>query len=183
MAHSINGDTVSECSEASTLIDGSVISTVPDRHGFLGIPMSIRPRAWLYICGGHQLMTHNPGRYEECLRAPGEAKSLEDIKKDIHRQFPTHEMFNSEDKPGQHELLNVLKAYTVNNPEIGYCQAQAPVAAFLLMHMPAEQAFWCLVSISNKYLQDYYSPDMEVVQRDGSSKEGISPSLSASQKS
>ncbi|KAH1011003.1 hypothetical protein HUJ04_000446 [Dendroctonus ponderosae] len=145
MAHSINGDTVSECSEASTLIDGSVISTVPDRHGFLGIPMSIRPRAWLYICGGHQLMTHNPGRYEECLRAPGEAKSLEDIKKDIHRQFPTHEMFNSEDKPGQHELLNVLKAYTVNNPEIGYCQAQAPVAAFLLMHMPAEQAFWCLL--------------------------------------
>lgn len=36
MALSVNGDTVSECSEASTLIDGSVISTVPDRHGFLG---------------------------------------------------------------------------------------------------------------------------------------------------
>lgn len=67
----------------------------------------------------------------------------------------------------QHELFNVLKAYTVINPDIGYCQAQAPVAAFLLMHMPAEQAFWCLVSISDKYLQDYYSPNMEVVQRDG----------------
>lgn len=61
----------------------------------------------------------------------------------------------------------MLKAYTVINPDIGYCQAQAPVAAFLLMHMPAEQAFWCLVSISDKYLQDYYSPNMEVVQRDG----------------
>lgn len=31
-------DTISECSVASTLIDGSVISTVPDRHGFLGGP-------------------------------------------------------------------------------------------------------------------------------------------------
>lgn len=40
MAHSINfanADTISECSEASTLIDGSVISNVPDRHGFLGL--------------------------------------------------------------------------------------------------------------------------------------------------
>lgn len=34
--NSANADTISECSEASTLIDGSVISTVPDRHGFLG---------------------------------------------------------------------------------------------------------------------------------------------------
>lgn len=67
----------------------------------------------------------------------------------------------------QQELFNVLKAYTIHFPDIGYCQAQAPVAAFLLMHMPAVQAFWCLVSISNKYLENYYSPAMEVVQRDG----------------
>lgn len=36
MASSMNADTISECSEASTLLDGSIISTVPDRHGFLG---------------------------------------------------------------------------------------------------------------------------------------------------
>lgn len=29
-------DATSVCSDASTLLDGSVISTVPDRHGFLG---------------------------------------------------------------------------------------------------------------------------------------------------
>ncbi len=34
---------------------------------------------------------------------------------------------------------------------------QAPIAAVLLMHMPAEQAFWCLVSICEKYLPGYYS--------------------------
>lgn len=32
----------------------------------------------------------------------------------------------------------MLKAYTVHRPEEGYCQAQAPIAAVLLMHMPAE---------------------------------------------
>ena len=57
----------------------------------------------------------------------------------------------------QEDLFRVLKAYTIHNPTDGYCQAQAPVAAVLLMHMPAEQAFWCLVSICEKYLPGYYS--------------------------
>lgn len=57
----------------------------------------------------------------------------------------------------QEDLFKVLKAYVVHNPVDGYCQAQAPIAAVLLMHMPAEQAFWCLVSICEKYLPGYYS--------------------------
>jgi len=32
----------------------------------------------------------------------------------------------------------VLKAYTLYRPEQGYCQAQGPVAAVLLMHLPPE---------------------------------------------
>ncbi|KAL3270939.1 hypothetical protein HHI36_021444 [Cryptolaemus montrouzieri] len=71
------------------------------------------------------------------------------------------------------ELFNVLKAYTIQNPKIGYCQAQAPVAAFLLMHMPAEQAFWCLISVSDKYLENYYSPSVEVIQRDALILQGL----------
>jgi TBC1 domain family member 10 len=55
----------------------------------------------------------------------------------------------------------------VLDPEIGYCQAQAPLAAFLLMHMPAEQAFWCLVSVCHKYLNGYYSHGMQQLQLDG----------------
>ncbi|KAL3270938.1 hypothetical protein HHI36_021443 [Cryptolaemus montrouzieri] len=222
MASSFNADAVSTCSEASTLVDGSVISNVPDRHGFFGgtqysteprqgpppetvlrrekkwlkmlslwnfymdknytkirercrkgIPMSIRPKAWLYLCGGRILMEKYPNKYDDCLRDMGDQKCIDDIKKDLHRQFPTHEMFSSDDKPGIQELFNVLKAYTIQNPKIGYCQAQAPVAAFLLMHMPAEQAFWCLVSVSDKYLENYYSPSMEVIQRDALILQGL----------
>lgn len=67
---------------------------------YLGIPMSIRPRAWLYLCGGKVLMDKHPNIYATCLAAKGDSKFIEEIKKDIHRQFPMHEMFNSEDKPG-----------------------------------------------------------------------------------
>lgn len=38
----------------------------------------------------------------------------------------------------QQGLLQVLKAYTLYRPEQGYCQAQGPVAAVLLMHLPPE---------------------------------------------
>lgn len=61
-------------------------------------------------------------------------------------------MFVDEGKHGQKELFNVLKAYSLLNPKVGYCQAQAPIAAFLLMHMPAEEAFWCFVSVCDKYV-------------------------------
>ncbi|XP_028626882.1 carabin isoform X2 [Grammomys surdaster] len=66
----------------------------------------------------------------------------------------------------QQGLLQVLKAYTLYRPEQGYCQAQGPVAAVLLMHLPPEEAFWCLVQICEVYLPGYYGPHMEAVQLD-----------------
>ena len=63
---------------------------------------------------------------------------VEDIDKDLDRQFPFHEMFAKKGGNGQQDLRDVLHAYAVYNPGDGYCQAQAPIAAVLLMHMPAE---------------------------------------------
>lgn len=46
----------------------------------------------------------------------------------------------------QQDLYRILKAYTIYRPDEGYCQAQAPVAAVLLMHMPAEVSTpWALL--------------------------------------
>ena len=64
----------------------------------------------------------------------------------------------------------MLKAYSIHNPVDGYCQAQAPIAAVLLMHMPAEQAFWCLVSICEKYLPGYYSVGLVCVYWENTQK-------------
>lgn len=132
-----------------------------------GIPPSMRAKAWLYLSGGKFLLEHNQGRYENYLSQPGNLQSLEEIRKDLDRQFPFHELFIARDGHGQEDLFSILKAYTVHNPADGYCQAQAPLAAVLLMHMPAEHAFWCFVSVCEKYLPGYYSPGLEAIQLDG----------------
>lgn len=115
-----------------------------------GIPQSVRPRAWFHLSGAYLLAKKHENMYEDLLKEPGNEHIIEEIRKDQHRQFPFHEMFLDEDKPGQKELFNVLKAYSVLNPKVGYCQAQAPIAAFLLMHMPAKDAFWCFVSVCDR---------------------------------
>lgn len=132
-----------------------------------GIPPALRARAWQYLCGSKFLMDHNKGRFESYLQQTGDSRCIDDIKKDLHRQFPFHEMFQAKGGHGQDDLFRILKAYTIHNPVDGYCQAQAPIAAILLMHMPAEQAFWCLVSICEKYLPGYYSAGLEAVKVDG----------------
>ncbi|XP_029462653.1 TBC1 domain family member 10B [Rhinatrema bivittatum] len=132
-----------------------------------GIPSSLRAKAWQFLSNSKELLEKNPGKFEELERCPGEPKWLDVIEKDLHRQFPFHEMFAARGGHGQQDLYRILKAYTIYRPDEGYCQAQAPVAAVLLMHMPAEQAFWCLVQICEKYLPGYYSAGLEAIQLDG----------------
>uniref|UniRef100_A0A9J7X6E7 TBC1 domain family, member 10b n=1 Tax=Cyprinus carpio carpio TaxID=630221 RepID=A0A9J7X6E7_CYPCA len=132
-----------------------------------GIPCSLRSKAWQLLSNSQELLDSNPGKFEELEQEQGDPKWLDIIEKDLHRQFPFHEMFAARGGHGQQDLYRILKAYTVYRPDEGYCQAQAPVAAVLLMHMPAEQAFWCLVQICEKYLPGYYSAGLEAIQLDG----------------
>lgn len=132
-----------------------------------GIPPSLRGRAWLYLTGGKVKREQNMGKFQELDNQLGDSKWVDIIERDLHRQFPFHEMFSARGGHGQQDLLRVLKAYTLYRPEEGYCQAQAPIAAVLLMHMPAEDAFWVLVQICEKYLPGYYSTGLEAIQVDG----------------
>lgn len=132
-----------------------------------GIPPSLRGRAWLYLTGGKVKREQNQGRFQHFDEQPGDPKWVDIIERDLHRQFPFHEMFAARGGHGQQDLFRVLKAYSLYRPEEGYCQAQAPIAAVLLMHMPAEDAFWVLVQICEKYLPGYYSTGLEAIQLDG----------------
>ncbi|KAL7863645.1 hypothetical protein SRHO_G00126290 [Serrasalmus rhombeus] len=128
-----------------------------------GIPASVRAKCWPLLCGATHRKEKNQELYKTLDSAPGQQSWIDVIKRDTDRQFPFHEMFLNKDSHGQQGLLRVLKAYTQFRPEEGYCQAQGPVAAVLLMNMPMEEAFWCLVQISELYLPGYYSPLLEGV--------------------
>ncbi|XP_071850227.1 uncharacterized protein [Apostichopus japonicus] len=132
-----------------------------------GIPSSLRARAWQRLCGGKKLMEKNKLTFQELDKQKGDPKWVEIIVKDLDRQFPFHEMFREKGGTGQQDLFRLLKAYSLYNPRDGYCQAMAPVAGVLLMHMTAEEAFWCFVQICDRYLTGYYSPGLEAVQVDG----------------
>lgn len=127
-----------------------------------GIPRSCRGRAWQLLTGAEQrrLTEEQRGvRYGDLAKQPGVQKWLTAIQNDVTRQFPEHEMFAQRGGFGQTDLFDLLKAYTIMFPIEGYCQAQAPVACILLMHMPVEHAFWCFVQICdrNSLLGGYYS--------------------------
>ncbi|XP_071362843.1 ecotropic viral integration site 5 ortholog [Trachinotus anak] len=128
-----------------------------------GIPASLRAKCWPLLCAATIRMKQNENLYESLDSQPALQSWVDVIERDLDRQFPFHEMFLSKDGHGQRGLFRVLKAYTQYQPEEGYCQAQGPVAAVLLMNMPAEEAFWCLVQISEQYLPGYYSPLLEGV--------------------
>ncbi|XP_016311567.1 uncharacterized protein LOC107665268 [Sinocyclocheilus anshuiensis] len=128
-----------------------------------GIPASVRAKGWPLLCGAKDRKEKSQELYKRLVEAPDHQGWTDIIKRDTDRQFPFHEMFQSKDGHGQKDLLEVLKAYTQYRPDEGYCQAQGPVAAVLLMNMPAEEVFWCLAQISELYLPGYYSPLLEGV--------------------
>ena len=50
---------------------------------------------------------------------------------------------------GQASLRRVLRAYSIYDPEVGYCQGMNFIAGMFITFMPEEQAFWMLVAIMN----------------------------------
>lgn len=51
------------------------------------------------------------------------------------RTFPGHPYFSPQLGPGQLALFNLLKAYSLLDKEVGYCQGLSFVAGVLLMHV------------------------------------------------
>ena len=57
------------------------------------------------------------------------------IRRDIARTYPEHEFFKKKDGVGQESLFNVMKAYSIHDREVGYCQGSAFIVGLLLMQV------------------------------------------------
>lgn len=130
-----------------------------------GIPEALRGRVWSHLAGSSQMLLNNPGAYHQLLQA-AHVPCEETIARDIGRTFPRHSLFCDRSSLGQCALMNVLKAYSLHDPEVGYCQGMGFLSAMFLCYMPEQQAFWLLVACLNhkRYgLADLYRPRMPKV--------------------
>ncbi|KAK9843314.1 hypothetical protein WJX74_010233 [Apatococcus lobatus] len=102
-------------------------------------------------------------RYNTLLQISiGQEEVDEIITRDINRTFPEHPQFGFQQ--GQQALFRVLKAYSLHDLEVGYCQGMAFVAGLLLMYVPEEPAFRIacrLMSLKGPNLRILYLPGME----------------------
>ena len=142
------------------------------RRCYKGIPHSLRGKVWTFFSGswfvvGISKDRHQKTNFEDYLRERIPDEVSEQIDRDLHRQFPEHEMFRVYSEIGTSELRRVLRAYASYAPEIGYCQGQGPVAATLLMHMTAEEAFWTMKQMIDFYgLGGYYKEGLVALKVD-----------------
>lgn len=81
------------------------------------------------------------------------------------RTFPSHPYFAAQLGHGQLCLFNILKAYSLLDEEVGYCQGLSFVAGILLMHMKETEAFDTLRFILyTLQVRRQYKPDMQELQ-------------------
>lgn len=131
----------------------------------IGFPSRIRGELWETFAGSltdRFFSSQNIGSksYKQYLDdlVNMESFSFEEIEKDLRRSLPEYPAYQNEE--GINSLRNVLMAYTLKDPEVGYCQAMNIIVAVLLLYVDEEQAFWLLSSICERYLPAYYYPTM-----------------------
>lgn len=90
------------------------------------------------------------------------------ISRDLGRTFPKLSYFQesrSTGGVGQENLFNVVKAYSLYDPDVGYTQGLQFIVGPLLLNMPDEEAFCVLVRLMKSYdLRSHYTNDMPGLQ-------------------
>eukprot|EP01114_Cavostelium_apophysatum_P000388 TRINITY_DN10356_c0_g1_i1.p1 TRINITY_DN10356_c0_g1~~TRINITY_DN10356_c0_g1_i1.p1 ORF type:complete len:545 (+),score=97.89 TRINITY_DN10356_c0_g1_i1:60-1694(+) len=77
------------------------------------------------------------------------------IKVDVPRTFPSlDEICSHFTSTFYEELTQVLEAYIIFKPSVGYAQGMSYVAGMLLLHMDTFEAFMCLANLLNNHFFD-----------------------------
>ncbi|XP_075063027.1 EVI5-like protein isoform X4 [Mixophyes fleayi] len=122
-----------------------------------GIPHHFRAMVWQMLCNATDMPVKK--QYADLLRMSSPCEKL--IRRDIARTYPEHDFFRGQDSLGQEGLFNVMKAYSLIDREVGYCQGSAFIVGLLLMQMPEEEAFCVFVRLMQEYrLRELFKPSM-----------------------
>ncbi|KAM7154512.1 TBC1 domain family member 1 isoform 5-T6 [Molossus nigricans] len=135
-----------------------------------GVPRHHRGEIWKFLAEQYHLKHQLPSKqqpkdtpYKELLKQLTSQQHA--ILIDLGRTFPTHPYFSAQLGAGQLSLYNILKAYSLLDQEVGYCQGLSFVAGILLLHMGEEEAFHMLKFLMfDRGLRKQYRPDMIILQ-------------------
>ncbi|KAJ6593928.1 rab-GTPase-TBC domain-containing protein [Mycena capillaripes] len=126
-----------------------------------GIPGTLRGMMWQLMAA-----SKDPELESTYLKLLKDSSPHEKaITRDLGRTFPHHDFFTDGQGIGQENLFNVLKAYSIYDEPVGYCQGLPFVVAILLLNMPDEEAFSLLVRLMQVYdLRGHFLPEMPKLQ-------------------
>ncbi|KAF8782030.1 TBC1 domain family member 2B like protein [Argiope bruennichi] len=128
-----------------------------------GVPEQLRGRVWsaLYRIKVQDLReTKGPKYFENLCSRSAEAEIQENHKRqislDLLRTMPNNIHFCDRNAEGIQKLQSVLHAFCLHNPKLGYCQGMNFLVGMMLLFVDAEDAFWCLVAIVERYFPSSY---------------------------
>lgn len=98
-----------------------------------GIPHYFRAIVWQLLCGASEA---DKKQYADYIKATSACEKV--IRRDIARTYPEHDFFKEKDGLGQEALFNVMKAYSLHDREVGYCQGSGFIVGLLLMQVSTE---------------------------------------------
>lgn len=128
-----------------------------------GVPAAFRSQVWkaLYTCRVADIMEDKGKNYYSnlcCQASESEvvSQNKRQISLDLLRTLPNNVRFSSPDADGIRKLQEVLQAICLHNPSLGYCQGMNFLVGMCLLFMEPEDAFWCLVGITERYFTAHY---------------------------
>jgi len=127
-----------------------------------GIPKEYRAEMWMKISSAFEMKKQFPNKYKDLLASGDVEKSVKEaIHGDIGRTYPENIYFIDTDDGLLGPLSNVLTAYAIHNPSVGYCQGLNYITGMLLLVTKNEtDAFWLLQQMLDELLPDFYMSKM-----------------------
>eukprot|EP00058_Branchiostoma_floridae_P002710 XP_002588198.1 hypothetical protein BRAFLDRAFT_68841 [Branchiostoma floridae] len=139
-----------------------------------GIPDQYRSEVWqkfVHIQTQDIEEQKGPGYYDDLVTLSEQSvivsQHRKQIELDLLRTMPCNEHFNQLDADGICKLRNILQAYCLHNPNIGYCQGLNFMVGMSLLFLEEEDAFWFLVAVTEKYFSiNYFDKNLVGAQAD-----------------
>ncbi|KAJ1942376.1 hypothetical protein EC988_006507, partial [Linderina pennispora] len=122
-----------------------------------GIPARLRGVVWQTLTKARS--TYLQTVYSQLVKEPSPHERV--IRRDLTRTFPRIPVFKREGGDGQQRLFRILKAYSLYDAEVGYCQGLGFIIGPLILSMGECEAFCVLVRLMETYdLRGMFTEDM-----------------------